>query len=212
MAFVGAAPGWFRSKTAAGQGQGRPPLPKPPLGKRDPPLRYQVGFTGSLCCCPRNGSPPCHPEDRAFSRGPPLAASPLGPQRQSARGSPGDLGPGPGASQGSGPGGAGLGGRDPRPRTGSAVASQACAQLRPLRVLLWLKLPHTAPTRQTWTRGFHSPKSVLPTGQGTVTLQPGSPRAPTPLSVKAAAASCPWCPQKAFTCGEPEPGCVAPGT
>ena len=163
MAFVGDAPGWFRSKTAAGQGQGRPPLQKPPLGKRDPPLRYQVGFTGSLGCCPRNGSPPCHPEDRAFSRGPPLAASPLGPQRQSARGSPGDLGPGPGASQGSGPGGAGLGGRDPGPRTGSAVGSQACAQLRPLRVLLWLKMPHTAPTRHTWTRVFHSLKSVLPT-------------------------------------------------
>ena len=69
MAFVGAAPGWFRSKTAAGQGQGRPPLQKPPLGKRDPPLRYQVGFTGSLGCCPRNGSPPCHPEDYAFSLG-----------------------------------------------------------------------------------------------------------------------------------------------
>ena len=99
MAFVGAAPGWFRSKTAAGQGQGRPPLQKPPLGKRDPPLRYQVGFTGSLGCCPRNGSPPFHPEDRVFSRGPPLAASPLGPQRQSARGSPGDLGPGPGPAK-----------------------------------------------------------------------------------------------------------------
>ena len=146
----------------AGAGQA-PPFQKPPLGKRDPPLRYQVGFTGSLGCCPRNGSPPCHPEDRAFSRGPPLAASPLGPQRQSARGSPGDLGPGPGSSQGSEPGGAGLGGRDPLPRTGSAVGSQACAQLRPLRVLLWPKLPHTAPRRQTWTRGFHSLKSVLPT-------------------------------------------------
>ena len=85
MAFVGAAPGWFRSKTAAGQGQGRPPLQKPPLGKRDPPLRYQVGFTGSLGCCPRNGSPPCHPEDRAFSRGPHLPAALPPPQRQSAR-------------------------------------------------------------------------------------------------------------------------------
>ena len=47
MAFVAAAPGWFRSKTVARQGQGRPPLQKPPLGKRDPPLRYQVGFTGT---------------------------------------------------------------------------------------------------------------------------------------------------------------------
>ena len=116
MAFVGAAPVWFRSKTAAGQGQGSPPLQKPPLGKRGPPLRYQVGFTGSLGCCPRNGSPPFHPEDRAFPWTT-LSSKSSRPAEAERPGKPWGPGAGTGASQGSGPGGAGLGGRDPRPRT-----------------------------------------------------------------------------------------------
>ena len=45
----------------------------------------------------------------------------------------------------------GPGRADARPRTGSIMDGQACAPPGRLRVLLWLKFPHPAPRRQTWT-------------------------------------------------------------
>ena len=52
--------------------------------------------------------------------------------------------------------------RDPRPRTGSPLGSQACGPPGRPRVWLWLILPHPAPRPPTGTQGLQlSTKSVL---------------------------------------------------
>ena len=141
-----------------------------------------------------------------FSRGPHFPAGLPYPQKQSAQGRPGDLGPGRGArprfhARWSGPVS-----RDPCPRTGSLVQTQAWAPPRQLRVLLWLKLPHPAPRQQTSTQRLQLSKVWAKLHEkGVSPLRPRSPRAQTPLSMKASEASCPWCPLKAFTCSEPHP-------
>ena len=104
--------GWLVSGQVQGPRMRRQsPQHRPPSGPRAPPLRYQAGFTRSLGSVPGPGSPPCTAQDGAFSRGPSFAAGLPPPQRQSAPGRPGHLGPGRGSGQGSMPDGDGPGGR-----------------------------------------------------------------------------------------------------
>ena len=93
-------------------------------------------------------------------------------------------------------------------------------------VLLWCLRPGPSPGGYESCFGSNSPpcpevailareastlKSVLPTRDGTVTPATSVSQSSKPLSVNAGAASCPWCPQKAFTCGKPGPGLAGPG-
>ena len=152
------------------------------------------------------GSSARHPEVRSFSRGPHLPARLPPRHRQSARE---ELG-GPGAWMRGAPGfrawwaGAERAGPTPRDQV-----SRGDSGLRPAwgaKSLSWLKRPHPAPRRQTCTETLLL--SQVWAGlreKGLCPLGPGSHRARTPLPVKASAACGPWCPQKAFTCGEPGP-------
>ena len=94
----------FRPSPGAAHAQAVPQH-RPPSGPRAPPLRYQAGFIGSLGWVRGPGSPPCTAQDSAFSRGPSFSAGLPPPQRQSAQGRPGHLGPGQVASHGSTPDG-----------------------------------------------------------------------------------------------------------
>ena len=129
MAFVLAAAGLVPAYTQGRAGPGRPPHHEPASGQRAPPLIIRPGSQGSWARVRGTGSPPCTPEDRAFSRGPYFSAGLPPPQRQSAQGRPGDLGPRRGSGYSATPGRHGLGGRDTRPWKGSLLGTQACARL-----------------------------------------------------------------------------------
>ena len=143
-------------RRGAAHAQAGPPTTCLPQGNGPHPGDIRPGSQDPWGRVRGNGSLPCHPEDRAFSRGPHYPAALPPPHRQSARGRPADVGPGRGACQGSTPGGAGLGGQDHRPRTRSSVVSQAWAQPWRLRVLVWLKQPTLPRGGNLGPGGFHS--------------------------------------------------------
>ena len=68
MAFLRAAAGSFRAYSWAAHAHSGSQA-HASLGSPDPPLSCQTICTGSLGTCLGNGSPPCHPEDRAISMG-----------------------------------------------------------------------------------------------------------------------------------------------
>ena len=123
--------GWLVSGPDAGPRMRRQsPQHRPPSGPRSPPLRYQAGFSRSLGSVRGPGSPPCTAQDSAFSRGPSFSAGLPPPQRQSAQGRPGHLGPGRSAGHGSVPDGDGPCGRVAGPWKSSPMGTQACVLLR----------------------------------------------------------------------------------
>ena len=97
------------------------------------------------------------------------------------------------------------GGRDRRPRTGSPLGSLACAPPRRLRDLLRLQSPHPATRRQTWTQPLQPSSLCGTTQKWSVTAATSVPQSSNPHLCEGMATSCPWRPQKAFTCGEPGP-------
>ena len=146
----------FGPRCWAGHAHSGYPNLKPPSGQRAPPLRCQASFTESLGPCPEKRKPSLPP------RGPQVFPWTTFPSRSPTRveaecqGRTRDLGPGRGAGHGSTPGEGGPVRRDPHPRSGSPVGSQALALPWQLRVLLCLKLPHPAPRWQTLTLGLPS--------------------------------------------------------
>ena len=122
--------GWLVSGQVQGPRMRRQsPQHRPPSGPRAPPLRYQAGFIGSLGSVRGPGSPPCTTQDSAFSRGPSFSAGLPPPQRQSAQGRPGHLGPGRVASHGSTPDGDGPGRRVTGPWRCSPLGTQSWARV-----------------------------------------------------------------------------------
>ena len=152
------------------------------------------------------GSSARHPEVRSFSRGPHLPARLPPRQRQSAREELGTRGLDQVRARVPRLVGRGPGGPDPRPGTPSPGGASGLRPAWGAKSLSWLRRPHPAPRRQTCTETHLLSKvwAGLPE-KGLCPLGPGSHRARTPLPVKASAACGPWCPQKAFTCGEPGP-------
>ena len=105
------------------------PPPRACLRPTCPTLDYQARFSGSLGSCPGNWKPSLYPRGPRVFPWTLLSAGLPPPQRQSAQGRPGDLGPRRGSGDSATPGGHGLGGRDTRPWMGSPLGTQACARL-----------------------------------------------------------------------------------
>ena len=189
----------------AGSGQGL--SPEASLGQRALQTRYQDRFTEFLGSCLGNWKPSMHPRGpRIFPWTILLSRSPTPAEAEC----PGKTWR-PGAVAGCRRQcHAGWRWNERAGHTPMDGFSPGDSGLRPpgwLRVLLRLKLPHHGPRRPTRTERLQLStvwaklhrKGLGPPG-------PQSPRARTPFSVKKSAAYCPWCPQKAFNCGEAEPG------
>ena len=181
MAFVRAAAGRFRAKTRDPAGSGQAAPPEASLGATGP----TPDISGLLHRVPGvvsrgTGSSPRHPEVRSFSRGPHLPARLPPRQRQSAReelGTWAEMRGGPGfRARWGGPGRAGP---TPRDRVSLGVSG-----LRPAwgaKSLSWLKRPHPAPRRKTWTETLLLSKVWAELCEkGLCALRPGSHRARTP--------------------------------
>ena len=121
---------WFIVRMLGGASAWQAPHQKAPSGQLAPILKYQARFTGSLGRVRGTGRFPCHPEDRALSWRPHFQAGLSPPQRQSAQGRPGHLGPGRTAGHGSVPDGDGPCGRVAGPWKSSPMGTQACVLLR----------------------------------------------------------------------------------
>ena len=181
MAVVRAAAGWFRARRRGRAGASRPHPKSIPPGNVPPPCDIRPGSQGPWAGVRVNGSPPCHPEDRAFSRGPHFPAALPPPQRQSARKELGtwclEEGPATVPRQVER---FRAGGRDPRPRTGSPLGRLACAPPGRLRALLRLQSPHPATRRHTWTQPLQPSSLCGTTQKWSVTAATSVPQSSNP--------------------------------
>ena len=101
-------------------------------------------------------------------------------------------------------GGPGQAGPAPRDRVSLGVSGLRTAW--GAKSLSWLKRPHPAPRRKTWIETLLLSKVWAELCEkGLVRCDLGPTELEPPLPVKGSAACAPWCPQKAFTCGEPGP-------
>ena len=199
--------GWPVSGQDAGPGRLRAgsPTRSLPRGNGPHPGHIRPAPQGPWGRVRGTGSSPRHPEVRSFSRGPHLPARLPPRHRQSAREQLGTWGREEGPA--TVPRQVGRAGRaGPTPRD---PVSRGVSGLRPAcgaKSLSWLQRARPAPRRQTCPETLLLSKVWAQLRQkGLCPLRPGSHRARTPLPVKASAACGPWCPQKAFTCGEPGP-------
>ena len=150
----------FRPRRGAAQAQAGPP-PRACLRPTCPTLDYQARFSGSLGSRPGNWKPSLYPRGPRDFPWTLLSAGLPPPQRQSAQGRPGDLGPRRGSGDSASPGGHGLGGRDTRPWMGSLLGTQACARLGGSESSDGSNCPTMPRGGQLGQSGFNSLKSGL---------------------------------------------------
>ena len=118
----------FRPSPGAAHAQAVPPT-QASLGATGPSLEISGGVHREPWLGPGTWKPSLHRTGPPFSRGQSLSAGLPPPQRQSAQGRPGHLGPGRSAGHGSVPAGDGLCGRVAGPGKSSPMGTQACVLL-----------------------------------------------------------------------------------